>query len=134
VAIRLGRADEREPIAAETEDGAVTAPVVLLVDIGTAGAAEVFAAALDGNGRADLVGSNTIGRAARQRLVKLPDESGLWLTHLRYLTPSGDPIHETGLVPDVRVDLPEVEFGVAPPVPDEALLRAVEHLATRKAA
>ena len=47
---------------------------------------------------------NTLGRAARQRLVKLPDQSGLWLTYLRYLTPAGDPIHEKGLMPDVEVE------------------------------
>jgi carboxyl-terminal processing protease len=134
LAIRLGRQDQREPIAALPTDGVVTAPVALLLDIGTAGAAEVFAAALDGNGRADTIGTNTIGRAARQRLVKLPDQSGLWLTHQRYLTPSGTPIHETGLVPDVVVDLAEIEFGAMPPTPDETLQRAVELLATRLAA
>jgi carboxyl-terminal processing protease len=112
----------------------VTAPLALLVDIGTAGAAEVFAAAVEGNGRADLIGTNTLGRAARQRLVKLPDQSGLWLTYLRYLTPSGDPIHEKGLAPDVEVELPEIEFGAEVPTPDKALQKALDHLATRKAA
>jgi carboxyl-terminal processing protease len=134
LAVRLGRADRREPISGQPADGAVTAPLALLVDIGTAGAAEVFAAAVEGNGRADLIGTNTLGRAARQRLVKLPDQSGLWLTYLRYLTPSGDPIHEKGLAPDVEVELPEVEFGADVPTPDEALRKALEHLATRKAA
>jgi len=134
LAIRLGRQDQREPIAALPADGVVTAPVALLVDVGTAGAAEVFAAALDGNGRAETIGTNTLGRAARQRLVKLPDQSGLWLTNQRYLTPSGTPIHETGLVPDVIVELAEIEFGAMPPTPDETLQRAVELLATRLAA
>ena len=134
LAIRLGRADEREPIAGQPADGTVTAPLALLVDSGTAGAAEVFAAAIEGNGRADLIGTNTLGRAARQRLVKLPDESGLWLTYLRYLTPSGDPIHETGLAPDVNVEQPEIEFGAEAPTPDETLQRALEHLTTRAAA
>ena len=134
LAIRLGRQDQREPIAALPTDGVVTAPVALLVDIGTAGAAEVFAAALDGNGRADTIGTNTLGRAARQRLVKLPDQSGLWLTNQRYLTPSGTPIHETGLVPDVIMELAEIEFGAMPPTPDETLQKAVELLATRLAA
>ena len=134
LAIRLGRADEREPIAGQPTDGTVTAPLALLVDSGTAGAAEVFAAAIEGNGRADLIGTNTLGRAARQRLVKLPDESGLWLTYLRYLTPSGDPIHETGLAPDVSVEQPEIEFGAEAPTPDETLQRALEHLTTRAAA
>ena len=129
LAVRLGRVDQREPIAGQPTEGAVTAPLALLVDIGTAGAAEVFAAALEGNGRADLIGTNTLGRAARQRLVKLPDQSGLWLTYLRYLTPSGDPIHEKGLAPDVDVDLPEIEFGAEVPTPDQALQEALEHLA-----
>jgi carboxyl-terminal processing protease len=134
LAVRLGRADRREPISGQPADGAVTASLALLVDIGTSGAAEVFAAALKGNGRADLIGTNTLGRAARQRLVKLPDQSGLWLTYLRYLTPSGDPIHEKGLAPDVEVELPEIEFGAEVPTPDAAQQKALEHLATRKAA
>jgi carboxyl-terminal processing protease len=104
----------------------------LLVDQGTAGPAEVFAAALAENDRADLVGIHTLGRAARQRLIKLPDQSGLWLTYVRYLTPDNEPIHETGLEPDVEVDLPEVEFGSQPPSPDAALQRAIEHLADKK--
>jgi carboxyl-terminal processing protease len=132
--IRLGRADEREPIAGEAADGAITAPLALLVDSGTAGAAEVFAAAIGGNNRAELIGTNTLGRAARQRLLKLPDQSGLWLTYLRYLTPSGDPIHETGLTPDVNVAQPQIEFGAEAPTPDEALQRALEYLTTRNAA
>ena len=111
---------------------AVTAPVALLVDIGTAGPAETFAAALAGNDRADLVGTNTLGRAARQRLVKLPDQSGLWLTYLRYLTPSGDPIHEKGLMPDVEVEPVEIEFGSDAPLPDAALQSALQHLSARK--
>ena len=110
----------------------MTAPVALLVDIGTAGPAEVFAAALTGNDRADLVGTNTLGRAARQRLVKLPDQSALWLTYLRYLTPSGDPIHEKGLMPDVEVEPVEIEFGSDAPLPDAALQGALQHLSARK--
>jgi carboxyl-terminal processing protease len=130
--VRLGRADRKEPIAGQPSDGAVTAPAALLVDIGTSGPAEVFAAALAGNDRADLVGTNTLGRAARQRLVKLPDQSGLWLTYLRYLTPSGDPIHEKGLMPDVEVEPPDIEFGADAPVPDATLQGALQHLSAAK--
>jgi len=129
LAVRLTRADQREPITAAAADGAVTAPVAILIDAGTAGAAEVFAAALADNDRADLVGARSIGRAARQRLVKLPDQSGLWLTYVRYLTPDNDPIHETGLMPDVEVEQPEVEFGSAPSTVDTALQKALDHLA-----
>ena len=101
---------------------------------GTSGAAEVFAAALDGNDRADLVGEHTLGRAARQRLVKLPDGSGLLISNLRYLTPKSAPLHERGLQPDVVVDEPDVEFGAAPPPGDKALDAAVAHLASKAAA
>ena len=128
LAIRAGRGDQRETIVAEAGDGAVTAPVVLLVNSGTAGAAEVFAAALEEDDRAELVGQNTLGRAARQRLIKLPDQSGLWLTYLRYLTPDGDPIHERGLEPDEDVELAEVEFGAPEPTPDATLQEALEEL------
>jgi carboxyl-terminal processing protease len=130
LSIRSTRANQREVIAAQPGDGAVVAPIALLVDPGTAGAAEVFAAALDDADRAQLVGTNTLGRAARQRLVKLPDQSGLWLTYVRYLTPDNDPIHETGLEPDEVVELPEVEFGAAPPTPDATLQKALDELAS----
>jgi carboxyl-terminal processing protease len=120
---------EKEVVGAEPRDGAITAPVVLLVDAGTTGAAEVFAAALDGNNRGDLIGERTLGRAARQRLVKLPDGSGLLLSSMRYLTPASQMIHEKGLTPDVPVDQPDVEFGADPPAADPILDKALEIIA-----
>jgi carboxyl-terminal processing protease len=125
---------QRETVAAQTPDGAIAAPVILLVDQGTAGAAELFAAALHGNARAELVGERTLGRAARQRLVKLPDGSGLLLSSVRYLTPSSAGIHERGLAPDVAVPQPDVEFGGTPPAKDETLDVALTRLAEKKAA
>ena len=124
----------KEPIATQSGDGAITAPIVLLVNPGTSGAAEVFAAALDGNNRAQLIGEHTLGRAARQTLVKLPDGSGLLLTNIRYLTPAGKDIHEKGLEPKVAVDEPDVEFGSEPPAGDPILDRALQILSGKKAA
>lgn len=128
LAIRQAKGDQRESIAAQAGDGTVTAPVLVLVNQGTAGAAEVFAAALDDNDRADLVGEQTIGRAARQRLITLPDGSGLLISHLRYLTPDGNAIHEKGLTPDEEVEQPEVEFGAEPPTTDATLQKALERI------
>ena len=119
---------KKDSIAAQANDGTVAAPVVLLVDSGTSGAAELFAAALDGNNRAELVGERTIGRVARQQLVKLPDGSGLLLTNVRYLSPSSAAIHEKGLTPDVHVPEPDVDFGADPPKVDAALDKAIERL------
>jgi carboxyl-terminal processing protease len=119
----------KETIAARAGEQSLSAPVVLLVNQGTSGAAEVFAAALDGNQRAELVGQRTLGRAARQQLIPLQDGSGLLLSSTRYLTPSGEALHEKGLAPDVEVGEPDVEFGDAPPAGDPALDKALEQLA-----
>ena len=124
----------REVVTAQVADAAISAPVELLVDQGTAAAAELFASALSGNDRAELVGERTLGRAARQQLVKLPDGSGLLLSSIRYLTPKNEGIHERGLGPDVEVDQPDVEFGATPPAKDETLDKALERLAEKKAA
>jgi carboxyl-terminal processing protease len=133
IATRAGRGTDRTVTTAAAGDGSVALPVVLLVSNGTAGAAEVFAAALSGNSRSELVGEPTAGLAALQRLVKLPDSQGLWMTYARYLTVDGDPIHERGLRPTVGVEEPSVAFGEAPPAADEALNTAVARLKAKGA-
>ena len=133
LAVKQGK-EQKEPLAARTGDGSIAARTVVLVNLGTAGAGEVFAAALDGNDRADLIGERTLGRAARQRLTRLPDGSGLLLTWQRYLSPKSVDIHEKGLLPDVEVAEPEVEFGAQAPAADRALERALQHMTEKKAA
>ena len=103
-------------------------PVAVLVDAGTSGAAELFASALSGNSRAELLGERTNGRAALQRLFKLPDGGGLWMSYAWYLTPAGTPIHERGLKPNIDVPQPDMEFGAAAPPGDPTLDKAVERL------
>jgi len=127
-------ASNREPITAAPGDGAIDLPVQILITTGTTGAAEVFAAALDGNKRADLVGERTLGRAGMQKLVKLPENRGLWLTYARYLTPSGESIQGKGLKPDVEVEDSDVaEFGApasdTDPILDAALARVAKKAA-----
>ena len=131
LAVRDTRGLEKQTVSAATGDGAITMPVVLLTDLGTSGPSEVFVAALDANKRAESVGERTLGRVTIQKLVKLSDGSGLWLTASRYLLPSGQPLQ--GLEPDVTVDQPDLEFGAPPPATDETLRRATEQL-TKKAA
>jgi carboxyl-terminal processing protease len=124
----------KETVAAQPGDGAITAPLALIVDQSTARSGEVFAAALDGTKRAEMIGEHTVGSAARQRLVKLPDGSAMLLSYLRYLAPNGNPIHEKGLQPEVQVDVPDVEFGAPAPTTDVTLQKALEYLAQKKAA
>ncbi len=124
----------KETIIAKAGDGAITLPVTLLVTTGTSGAAELFAAALDGNQRAELIGERTLGRAGLQKLVRLPEGRGLWLTYARYLTPDGDLIQGKGLTPDLGVDDPDVEFDQPRPAKDPILDAALERIAQKKAA
>ncbi len=109
----------------------ITLPLGVLTDFGTAGAAELFAAAVAGNKRAETFGERTAGRAALQRLFPLPDGGGMWMSHAWYLTPAGTAIHERGLQPDVAVPQPDVEFGTPAPPGDQTLEKAVERLASR---
>ena len=77
------------------------APVVLIVDAGTASAAEVLAGALHDNGRARIVGSRTFGKGSVQTLLPLDNGDSVKLTTARYYTPSGKSIQALGIVPDV---------------------------------
>jgi carboxyl-terminal processing protease len=134
LALREGKAGARETISPAAGDGAVTVPTVVLIDQGTAGAAELLASALAGNGRADLIGEHTMGRAAVQKLMKLPDGTGLWLSTMRYLMPDGTPLHEKGLEPKVAVDEPTLDFGQTPPATDAVLEKALEQFSAKRAA
>lgn len=122
---REGRTVPKQVTSTASGDGIITLPVTVLTDNGTSQAAEVFAAALRGNTRATLVGERTLGRAASQELVPLPDGSALWLSTARFLAPDGTAIHGKGLTPDTAVAEPEIEFGAtrgeADPILDKAL-------------
>lgn len=128
---------EKDPAAvaftAKPGDGEFQMPIQVLVTAGTSGAAEIFAAALSGNKRADLIGEHTIGRAGVQKLVKLPENRGLWLTYAKFVGPDGTAIHGKGLDPTVAVEEPDVEFGAPAPDKDVILDAAIEHLKKKAA-
>src|SRR5258706_10769946 len=92
--IRETKGNAKGEVAGQPGDGAITAPVVLLVDQSTARAGEVFAAALDGTKRAELISKHTLGWASKQRLAKQPVGGALLLSYLRYLTPDGTLMHQ----------------------------------------
>jgi carboxyl-terminal processing protease len=80
-----------------------TAPVVVLVNRGTAGPAELTAAALLDNKRAELVGERTFGEGAQQKTFELPDGAALILTVAKYASPSGKKLQDDAVTPGVLV-------------------------------
>lgn len=79
------------------------APVVVLIDAGSASASEVLAGALRDNGRARVVGSRSFGKGSVQSLLPLDNGDSVKLTTARYYTPSGKSIQALGIVPDVPI-------------------------------
>jgi carboxyl-terminal processing protease len=81
----------------------VSAPLVVLTNRGTAGPAELVAAALLDNKRADLVGEKTFGEGAQQKTFDLPDGGALILSVAKYESPSGKKLQDEGVTPGVLV-------------------------------
>lgn len=76
-------------------------PIVVLIDKDTASAAEVLAAALQEQGRAKIVGTNSYGKGSIQNLIEVNEGSVLALTSAYIFTPSGSRLHKVGVIPEV---------------------------------
>lgn len=97
-------ADARFEMDARPGDALNGAPIVILVNGGSASASEIVAGALQDHHRAILLGRQTYGKGSVQTVVPLSDGHAIKLTTSKYFTPSGASIHERGIKPDVVVD------------------------------
>ncbi len=86
------------------------APLVVLVNGGSASASEIVAGALQDHGRAIIIGQKTFGKGSVQTILPMTNESALKLTTARYYTPSGRSIQASGIVPDINIDQVKVEL------------------------
>ena len=100
-----GRApDAQFSMDAQPGDDLNGAPLIVLVNGGSASASEIVAGALQDHHRARLVGSQTYGKGSVQTVMALSDGHAIKLTTSKYFTPSGASIHQRGIKPDVAVE------------------------------
>src|SRR5579863_9793198 len=143
-----GQKYPREAFNADPSKTITNLPVVVLVNRGTSGPAEIVAAALLDNARADVVGDKTFGDGSVQKVLELKDGSALILSVAKYYSPSGKAIQDTAVTPNVVVAddddgaaLPDEDENAtpaddankkpAPPPQDDQLQKAIEVLKNR---
>jgi len=100
-----GRVDDAElNYSASTNDTLDGAPVVVLINEGSASASEIVAGALQDHNRAVIMGQKSFGKGSVQTILPLKENSALKLTTARYYTPTGKSIQSEGIVPDILVE------------------------------
>ena len=100
----VGRNGYRYDIMAQDTNVNIDKPLILLIDGTSASASEIFSGAMKDYHKAKLIGTKTYGKGMVQKIVPMPNQTGLNLTIAKYLTPSGRDINKKGINPDVRVE------------------------------
>jgi len=126
-----GQKYPKQTFAADPSKYISAAPVAVLVNRGTYGAAELTAAAIEGAKRGDVVGERTFGEGSVQKTIDLPDGAALLLTIAKYEGPDGKKIQDEAVVPTVQVGQAaeeEQQDQESPAKGDEPLNKALQLL------
>jgi carboxyl-terminal processing protease len=140
-----GQKYEKVTYTADPQKKITDLPLAVLVNRGTAGAAEIVAAAILDNTRGDVLGDKTFGEGSVQKLIEVPDGSALILSVAKYYTSAGKVIQDTGITPNIPVAANDEIVAIsedddstttdepqkAQPKEDEQLRRAIEVLKTK---
>jgi len=119
-----GQKYPREAFNADPAKAITTLPLVVLVNKGTAGPAEIVAAAVLENARGDVVGDKTFGDGSVQKVMELKDGSALILSVAKYYSPTGKAIQDNAVTPNVLAA--DVDEDAAVPDEDENVVPADE--------
>lgn len=98
----VGRNGYHYDIMAQDTNVNIDKPVIILVDGASASASEIFSGAMKDYHKAKIVGTKTYGKGMVQKIIPMPNETGLNLTVAKYLTPNGNDINKIGINPDVE--------------------------------
>ena len=122
--------NNNETVEKTTDDPIINMPIVILTNENTASSSEILAGALKDHKKATIVGEKTYGKGVIQRLLTLPDGSGLKITSEKYLTPNRTEINKIGIEPDETVELPETVTNIlnVEKTEDTQLQKAIEIL------
>lgn len=101
----VGRNGYKYDINAQDTEFGVKKPTIVLVDGNSASASEILSGALKDYNKAKLLGTKTYGKGMVQKIIPMPNETGLNLTVAKYLTPKGTDINKKGITPDIKVNL-----------------------------
>lgn len=101
----VGRNGHEKNIYAQDTDFIVEKPILILVDEGSASASEILSGAMKDYHKAKLIGTRTFGKGMVQKIIPMPNATGLNLTIAKYLTPAGNDINKKGISPDIEVKL-----------------------------
>lgn len=100
----VGRNGYKYDINAQDTELSIDKPTIVLVDGGSASASEILSGALKDYNKAKLLGTKTYGKGMVQKIIPMPNETGLNLTIAKYLTPKGTDINKKGINPDIKVE------------------------------
>jgi len=142
-----GQKYPKQAFTAEADKAITKLPVVVLVNRGTAGPAEIVAAAILENARGDVLGDKTFGAGSIQKMIPLQDSSALNLTVAKYYSPQGKAIQDSAVTPNIlvageeEVTLPDEDESATPATDqepkktpqDEQLKKAIEVVKMRQA-
>ena len=112
VSTKSRNASENRKWFAKKGDLTNSKPIILLINYGSASAAEIVAGALKDHKRAILVGENSYGKGSVQSIIPLKNEGAIRLTVAKYYLPSGKSISEVGVSPDIEVSEQDEEFKI----------------------